>query len=34
MKFTDYIFDVMWKDELITSVSITENRKRIEIKKI
>ena len=31
MKFTDYIFDVMWKDELITSVYITENRKRIDI---
>lgn len=31
MKFTDYKFDVMWKDELIASVSITENRKKIEV---
>lgn len=33
MEFTDYLFEVMWKDELIASVSITENRKIIEVKK-
>lgn len=33
MKFTDYCFDVMWKDDVIASVSITNNRKDIKIKK-
>ena len=31
--FTDYAFDVMWKDELTASVSITNNRKNIEVTK-
>lgn len=33
MVFSDYAFDVMWQDELIASVAITENRKKIEVKK-
>lgn len=33
MVFTDYVFDVMWKDELVSSVFIAENRKKIDVKK-
>lgn len=32
MTFSDYKFDVMWKNDVISSVSITNNRKTVEIK--